>query len=68
MTEDVARTVHLAMQFGEPQAIPPEEAEKGTTGTRTGMASSTSPWHRQECRCHGGRGTVDSGQWTGNRR
>jgi L-ribulose-5-phosphate 4-epimerase len=28
MTEDVAKTVHLAMQIGSPQAIPPEEAEK----------------------------------------
>ena len=28
MTEDVARTVHLAMQLGQPRAIPPEEAEK----------------------------------------
>ncbi len=28
MTEDVAKTVWLAMQIGIPQAIPPEEAEK----------------------------------------
>ena len=28
MTEDVARTVHLAMQLGQPREIPPEEAEK----------------------------------------
>jgi L-ribulose-5-phosphate 4-epimerase len=28
MTEDVAKTVHLAMQIGKPKAIPPEEAEK----------------------------------------
>lgn len=28
MTEDVAKTVWLAMQIGTPQAIPPEEAEK----------------------------------------
>jgi L-ribulose-5-phosphate 4-epimerase len=28
MTEDVAKTVHLAMQIGSPAAIPPEEAEK----------------------------------------
>jgi L-ribulose-5-phosphate 4-epimerase len=28
MTEDVARTVYLAMQLGQPRAIPPEEAEK----------------------------------------
>lgn len=28
MTEDVAKTVWLAMQIGEPKAIPPEEAEK----------------------------------------
>ncbi len=28
MTEDVAKTVWLAMQIGAPQAIPPEEAEK----------------------------------------
>lgn len=28
MTEDVAKTVHLAMQLGTPQAIPPDEAEK----------------------------------------
>lgn len=28
MTEDVAKTVWLAMQLGTPQAIPPEEAEK----------------------------------------
>ena len=28
MTEDVAKTVFLAMQLGTPQAIPPEEAEK----------------------------------------
>jgi L-ribulose-5-phosphate 4-epimerase len=28
MTEDVAKTVWLAMQIGSPQAIPPEEAEK----------------------------------------
>lgn len=28
MTEDVAKTVHLAMQIGEPKVIPPEEAEK----------------------------------------
>jgi L-ribulose-5-phosphate 4-epimerase len=28
MTEDVARTVHLAMQLGEPLVIPPEEARK----------------------------------------
>lgn len=28
MTEDVAKTVHLAMQIGSPKTIPPEEAEK----------------------------------------
>lgn len=28
MTEDVAKTVWLAKQIGEPKAIPPEEAEK----------------------------------------
>ena len=28
MTEDVAKTVWLALQIGTPQAIPPEEAEK----------------------------------------
>ncbi len=28
MTEDVAKTVWLALQIGEPKAIPPEEAEK----------------------------------------
>ncbi|RYG71452.1 hypothetical protein EON77_12910 [bacterium] len=28
MTEDVAKTVWLAMQIGTPQAIPPDEAEK----------------------------------------
>jgi len=28
MTEDVAKTVHLAMQIGRPREIPPEEAEK----------------------------------------
>jgi len=28
MTEDVAKTVWLAMQIGQPVAIPPEEAEK----------------------------------------
>ncbi len=28
MTEDVAKTVWLAMQIGSPQAIPPDEAEK----------------------------------------
>jgi len=28
MTEDVAKTVHLAIQIGHPRAIPPEEAEK----------------------------------------
>jgi L-ribulose-5-phosphate 4-epimerase len=28
MTEDVAKTVHLAMQIGKPAPIPPEEAEK----------------------------------------
>ncbi|MBS1709901.1 MAG: class II aldolase/adducin family protein [Armatimonadetes bacterium] len=28
MTEDVAKTVWLAMQIGEPKPIPPEEAEK----------------------------------------
>ena len=28
MTEDVAKTVFLAMQLGEPKPIPPEEAEK----------------------------------------
>jgi L-ribulose-5-phosphate 4-epimerase len=28
MTEDVAKTVHLALQVGQPQVIPPEEAEK----------------------------------------
>ena len=28
MTEDVAKTVHLAMQLGRPAEIPPEEAEK----------------------------------------
>ncbi len=28
MTEDVAKTVHLAMQIGDPRPIPPEEAEK----------------------------------------
>jgi L-ribulose-5-phosphate 4-epimerase len=28
MTEDVAKTVHLAMQIGSPLAIPPAEAEK----------------------------------------
>ena len=28
MTEDVAKTVHLAMQIGNPWAIPPEEAKK----------------------------------------
>ena len=28
MTEDVAKTVHLAMQIGQPAVIPPQEAEK----------------------------------------
>jgi L-ribulose-5-phosphate 4-epimerase len=28
MTEDVAKTVHLALQVGQPQVIPPAEAEK----------------------------------------
>jgi L-ribulose-5-phosphate 4-epimerase len=28
MTEDVAKTVHLAMQIGQPRGIPPDEAEK----------------------------------------
>jgi L-ribulose-5-phosphate 4-epimerase len=28
MTEDVAKTVHLAMQLGQPSEIPPQEAEK----------------------------------------
>jgi L-ribulose-5-phosphate 4-epimerase len=28
MTEDVAKTVYLAMQLGQPREIPPEEAEK----------------------------------------
>jgi L-ribulose-5-phosphate 4-epimerase len=28
MTEDVAKTVHLAMQIGKPTTIPPAEAEK----------------------------------------
>jgi L-ribulose-5-phosphate 4-epimerase len=28
MTEDVAKTVHLAMRIGRPREIPPEEAEK----------------------------------------
>ena len=28
MTEDVAKTVHLAMQIGQPRVIPPDEAEK----------------------------------------
>lgn len=28
MTEDVAKTVYLAMQIGRPREIPPEEAEK----------------------------------------
>ena len=28
MTEDVAKTVWLAMQIGHPKPIPPEEAEK----------------------------------------
>ncbi|HOA74095.1 MAG TPA: L-ribulose-5-phosphate 4-epimerase [Phycisphaerae bacterium] len=28
MTEDVAKTVHLAMQIGRPAPIPPDEAEK----------------------------------------
>lgn len=28
MTEDVAKTVHLALQVGQPRIIPPEEAEK----------------------------------------
>ncbi|MCE2938296.1 MAG: hypothetical protein ACK5XS_03310 [Armatimonadota bacterium] len=28
MTEDVAKTVWLAKQIGQPKAIPPEEAEK----------------------------------------
>src|SRR3989304_2375575 len=28
MVEDVAKTVHLAMQIGQPKEIPPQEAEK----------------------------------------
>lgn len=28
MTEDVAKTVHLAVQIGDPKPIPPDEAEK----------------------------------------
>jgi len=28
MVEDVAKTVHLAMQIGDPRIIPPQEAEK----------------------------------------
>jgi len=28
MVEDVAKTVHLAMQIGDPRVIPPQEAEK----------------------------------------
>jgi len=28
MVEDVAKTVHLALQLGQPRAIPPEEAKK----------------------------------------
>jgi L-ribulose-5-phosphate 4-epimerase len=29
MVEDVARTVHLALQIGQPQEIPPEEVARG---------------------------------------
>ncbi|HHV61189.1 MAG TPA: L-ribulose-5-phosphate 4-epimerase [Firmicutes bacterium] len=29
MAEDVARTVHLALQLGQPDEIPPEEVERG---------------------------------------
>jgi L-ribulose-5-phosphate 4-epimerase len=28
MTEDVAKTVHLSMQIGQPQSLPIESAEK----------------------------------------
>ncbi len=28
MVEDVAKTVHLALQLGRPREIPPEEAQK----------------------------------------
>ncbi|NPV54979.1 MAG: L-ribulose-5-phosphate 4-epimerase [Firmicutes bacterium] len=29
MAEDIARTVHLALQLGQPDEIPPEEVERG---------------------------------------
>ena len=28
MVEDVAKTVHLAFQLGQPRPLPPEEAQK----------------------------------------
>jgi L-ribulose-5-phosphate 4-epimerase len=43
MTEDVAKTVHLAMQLGQPKAIPHEEAAKWFTRYHTtyGQAGET---------------------------
>ncbi|MEX2168393.1 MAG: L-ribulose-5-phosphate 4-epimerase [Pirellulales bacterium] len=35
MTEDVAKTIHIAMQIGQPRAVPPEEAAKWFTRYNT---------------------------------
>lgn len=40
MTEDVAKTVHLAMQLGQPRAIPGEEAAKWYTRYHTTYGQS----------------------------
>jgi L-ribulose-5-phosphate 4-epimerase len=58
MTEDVAKTVHIAMQLGKPRAIPSEEAAKwyaryhttygqpGETGTAGQVLQNNSPQRR----------------------
>ena len=43
MTEDTARTVHLAMQIGKPRMIPPEEAAKWFARYHSTYGQATSP-------------------------
>ena len=47
MTEDVAKTVHLAIQLGQPRAIPQEEAAKWFARYHTTYGQASEPAARQ---------------------
>ena len=47
MCEDVARTVHVARQLGEPLPIEPDDVAGSTTATRTSTDNADRDPHTQ---------------------